>query len=121
MKTNSQLPLILDAALVGCIQSPRSPLKGHTVFSRSLCACGLALTLLAASGRASAAVVFHEDFNGSLSNVWTIVRADAGYYSLQPTGLVLRCNSGDLCAGYNNAKSVFLITNPAPGDLTVRR
>jgi hypothetical protein len=119
MKTNSQLPLILDAALVGCIQSPPFPLKGRTEFSRGLRACGLALTLLAASGRASAAVVFHEDFNGSLSNVWTIVRADAGYYSLQPTGLVLRCNSGDLWAGYNNAKSLFLITNPAPGDLTV--
>jgi hypothetical protein len=54
-----------------------------------------------------------------LNPAWTFVRPDAAYYSLQTTGLVLRCNSGDLWQSANNALNVFLITNPAPGDFTL--
>jgi hypothetical protein len=83
------------------------------------CTAYLAFALLAGGGRASADTVFHDDFNGLLNPAWSIVRADASYYSLQSTGLVLRCNSGDLWGGYNSAKNVFLVSNPAPGDFTV--
>jgi hypothetical protein len=119
MSANPHLALIHASDHRGFRTRSRLALARRTAFVPKLIAYGLALTWLAAGGGAAAAVVFHEDFNGSLSNAWTIVRTDAGYYSLQPTGLVLRCSSGDLWAGYNTAKNVFLITNPAPGDLTM--
>jgi hypothetical protein len=84
-----------------------------------LVACCFALALLSGAGRTEADTVFHDDFNGSLNPAWSIVRQNASYYSVQSTGLVLRCNSGDLWGGYNNALNVFLISNPAPGDFTV--
>jgi hypothetical protein len=68
---------------------------------------------------AAAQVLFQDNFSGTLNPTWSFVRQDASYYSLQSTGLVLRCNSGDLYQGNNNAKNVFLITNPAPGDFTI--
>ncbi len=68
---------------------------------------------------ATAQVIFQDNFAGAMNPAWTFVRQDASYYSLQSTGLALRCNSGDLYQGNNNAKNVFLITNMAPGDFTV--
>ena len=63
-------------------------------------------------------VLFQDNFAGTLNPAWAIVRQDASYYSLLSTGLVRRCNSGDLYQGNNNAKNVFLITNPAMNDFT---
>jgi hypothetical protein len=63
--------------------------------------------------------VFHDDFSGSLNPAWSIVRLDASYYSVQSTGLVLRCNSGDIWTYRTDALNLFLIPNPAPGDFTV--
>jgi hypothetical protein len=68
---------------------------------------------------ATAQVIFQDNFAGAMNPAWTFVRQDASYYSLQSTGLVLRCNSGDLYQGNNNAKNVFLITNTAPADFTL--
>jgi hypothetical protein len=78
----------------------------------------LALVLLA-GGPAAADILFHDDFNGLLNPAWTILRPDASFYSLQATGLVLRCNRWELWQPYNTALNVFLIANPAPGDFTV--
>ncbi len=79
----------------------------------------MALVLLAGGGRTAADTVFHDDFNGSLNPAWSVVRPDASYYSVQSTGLVLRCSNSDLWTYYNNAKNVFLIANPAGGDFTL--
>lgn len=66
-----------------------------------------------------AQIVFQDNFSGALSSSWGIVRQDTNYYSLSATGLVLRCNSGDLYESGNNAKNVFLITNPVAGDFII--
>lgn len=66
-----------------------------------------------------AQTVFQDNFRSALSPSWSIVRQDTNYYSLSSTGLVLRCNSGDLYESANNAKNVFLITNPVTGDFVI--
>ena len=109
-------PLSGGAPVSPPIQSARG--LAHSKTWRQLVAGCFVLPLLAGGGPAAADTVFHDDFNGALNPAWSIVRPDAGYYSVQSTGLVLRCNSGDLWGSYNNALNVFLIGNPAPGDFT---
>ena len=80
----------------------------------------LAMLLLALSMNGSLAqTAFQDNFRGALSSSWSIVRQDTNYYSLSSTGLVLRCNSGDLYESANNAKNVLLITNPVTGDFVI--
>jgi hypothetical protein len=67
----------------------------------------------------SEGVLFHDDFNGALSSEWTINNDAAGYYSLSPSGLSLRCNDGDLYESANDYQNLFLINNPASGDFTM--
>ena len=78
----------------------------------------VALVASAASGQA-ATVLFHDTFQGTMSNLWTIVRPNASYYTLQPNDLDLRANSGDLWLGENDALNVFLIPTPTTGNFVV--
>lgn len=55
---------------------------------------------------------FRDDFNGAISSSWTIIRQDAGYYSVTPSNLVLRASSGYLTGAGNSAKNLFLVAAP---------
>lgn len=63
-----------------------------------------------------AGTLFRDDFNGSISGAWSILRQNSSYYAIRPTDLDLRANSGDLWLGRNNANNLFLIDNPAADD-----
>ena len=85
--------------------------------SRLLC---LILTTLCAS--AGAQVLFQDGFNGSIQSAWTITRPDTSFYTINATGLDLRCSSLDIDVGpYNNAMNLFTIANPTPtnGDFVI--
>ncbi len=71
-----------------------------------------------ASGQA-ATVLFQDTFQGTMSNLWTIVRPNTSYYTLQSNDLELRANSGDLWLSENDAQNVFLIPNPTSGNFVV--
>src|SRR5579859_4648894 len=68
---------------------------------------------------ANAQVLFHDDFNGSISGAWTITNQDPTFYSLNGSSeLVLQVPSNDIDVSGNTVKNLFLITNPTSGDFT---
>jgi hypothetical protein len=71
------------------------------------------------TSQAADIVVFRDDFNGTLSEKWGIVRQETSYYSLTDAYLDLRADQGDLWQTRNDAKNVFLIDAPTSGDFTV--
>jgi len=64
----------------------------------------------------SAGTIFRDDFSGSISSAWSIVRPNTSYYSFQPTYLDLRANRGDIWLSRNDAYNLFLIDTPTNDD-----
>ncbi len=76
----------------------------------------LALVAITVCASANAQVLFEDDFNGSISAAWTITNADANFYSLNSSELVLQIPSNDIFVGAAQPKNFFYMNNPASGD-----
>lgn len=80
---------------------------------------GSIIAIFGLCASASAEVLFVDNFNGSISTQWTILRQDTNYYTVGVTSLDVRASSGDLISGRNDAKNTFLIPNPTSGDFVM--
>src|SRR5271170_5459221 len=78
----------------------------------------LALIATTVCASVNAQVLFEDDFNGSMSNAWTITNADTNYYYFNSTELVLIVPPNDIYVAGATPKNLFLINNPTPGDFT---
>lgn len=75
-----------------------------------------ALLLLVLCGPGQASTLFRDEFSSGRSAEWSVLNENPGLYAYTSTYLDLQCSTGGL---WGTADNLFLLDNPAAGDLVV--